>query len=110
MKDAAASPAQVAALALKHILIGDRADSDDSFEDLASETSSIVDPLQGWSEGVSLSKGHCCLLLKPQIILQNRAKEAESCVVTALQAKLQSFRIMDDANAKDPVSGKVMSR
>ncbi|KAF9055459.1 hypothetical protein BDZ89DRAFT_1056032 [Hymenopellis radicata] len=94
----------------KHILIGDRADSDESFEDLDSETSSIVDPLHGWSEGVSLSKGHCCLLLKPQIILQNREKEAESCVVTALQAKLQSFSIMDDANAKDPVSGKVMSR
>lgn len=110
VKESAASTAQAAALALKNILLGDRTSSDDSFEEQESDTWSTLDPLHGWCDGVSLDKSHCCLLLKPQIILHNREKESETCVVTALQAKLQSFAIMDDFNAKDPVSGKVMSR
>ena len=68
-----------------------------------------IDPLDGWAEGVSLNKSDCCLLLKPQIILRGETP-ADSCVVAAAQAKLQSFNIMDDFNSDDPVNGKVMSR
>ena len=32
------------------------------------------------------------------------------CVLAAVQGKLKTFAIMDDANAHDPVSGKVMNR
>ncbi len=67
------------------------------------------DPLDGWSDGVALRKAHCCFLLKPQVVL----KEEESgavCVVAAVQAKLQSFAILDNANIDDPISGKIMSR
>lgn len=106
--------AHAAASALKHMFVRDNSDSDseDSVEYIvdSDSSSSILDPLHGWSDGVSLKKGHCCLLLKPQVILQNREKPQETCVVAALQAKLQSFTIMDDSNAKDPISGKVMSR
>jgi hypothetical protein len=69
-----------------------------------------IDPLDGWSDGVSLRKSHCCLLLKPQVVLRNRSELEETCVISALQAKLQSFAIMDELNAEDPISGKVMSR
>lgn len=72
--------------------------------------SSPLDPMIGWDEGVSLQKGHCCLLLKPQIVLHSRESAKDMCVVTAVQVKIQSFTIMDDANRDDPVSGKVMSR
>ncbi|PBK72706.1 hypothetical protein ARMSODRAFT_953107 [Armillaria solidipes] len=104
--------AHAAASALKHMFVRDDSDSEDSTEYIvdSDSSSSILDPLHGWSDGVSLKKGHCCLLLKPQVVLQNREKPQETCVVAALQAKLQSFTIMDDSNAKDPISGKVMSR
>ncbi len=94
------------------MFVRDDSDSEDSTEYIvdSDSSSSILDPLHGWSDGVSLKKGHCCLLLKPQVVLQNREKPQETCVVAALQAKLQSFTIMDDSNAKDPISGKVMSR
>ncbi|KAJ7764981.1 golgi-body localization protein domain-containing protein [Mycena maculata] len=68
------------------------------------------DPLEGWSEGVSLLKGHCCLLLKPQIVLRDESALDQTCVVAAVQAKLQSYAIMDDSNIDDPVSGKILSR
>lgn len=68
------------------------------------------DPLKGWSKGVSLRKGHFCLLLKPQIVLRSEANAESVCVLAAVQGKLQTYNIMDDANADDPVSGKVMSR
>lgn len=66
------------------------------------------DPMDGWSEGVSLLKSHYCLLLKPQIVL--RGETFKTCIVAAAQAKLQSFAIMDLANFDDPASGTVMSR
>ncbi|KAF9464454.1 golgi-body localization protein domain-containing protein [Collybia nuda] len=68
-----------------------------------------VDPLNGWSDGVSLRKSHCCLLLKPQIVMRGEGPK-DVCIVAAVQAKLSSFAIMDDSNADDPISGKVMSR
>ena len=69
-----------------------------------------VDPLSGWSDGVSLSKSHFCLLLKPQIVLRSETDVDHICVLAAVQAKLQTFAIMDVSNAEDPISGKVMSR
>ncbi|KAJ3537089.1 hypothetical protein NM688_g6737 [Phlebia brevispora] len=68
------------------------------------------DPLKGWSKGVSLRKGHFCLLLKPQVVLRCEKTMESVCVLAAVQGKLQTFNIVDDANADDPVSGKVMSR
>lgn len=70
----------------------------------------IVDPLGGCSDGVSLRQSHFCLLLKPQIVLRSEASENAVCVLAAVQAKLQSFGIMDNANAEDPVSGKILTR
>ncbi|KZT20386.1 hypothetical protein NEOLEDRAFT_1122781 [Neolentinus lepideus HHB14362 ss-1] len=70
----------------------------------------VVDPLGGYSDGVSLRKSHFCLLLKPQIVLRSEASTNSVCVLAAVQAKLQSFAIMDDANSEDPVSGKILTR
>ncbi|KAJ7047262.1 golgi-body localization protein domain-containing protein [Mycena alexandri] len=97
--------AQAAAHALRKILGGHERKSVDN--DPLHEAPIDLDPLDGWFDGVSLQKGHCCLLLKPQIVLRD---EAQTCVVAAVQAKLQSYAIMDDSNVDDPVSGKVMSR
>lgn len=76
------------------------------------QVSAVVDPLSGWSNGVSLRKSHFGLLLKPQIVLRSEGSGSTDSVLVlaAVQAKLQSFAIMDDANAEDPISGKVMSR
>lgn len=104
------SAAQVAASALLKLLKGD---STKSSIDLMREKNYVhpsqPDPLEGWDEGVSLRKSHCCLLLKPQIVLRGESTK-DTCVVAAAQAKLQSFAIMDVSNLDDPVSGKVMSR
>lgn len=102
--------AQAAAVALRRLLTGDEALQAADTEDPESDASSVLDPLNGWSGGVSLEKSHCCLLLKPQIVLQNHGEEGETCIVAAVQAKLQTYAVMDEANADDPVSGKVMSR
>ena len=75
-----------------------------------SKLPSTVDPLDGWAEGVSARRGHFCLLLKPQIVLRSNDDEESVCVLAAVQGKLKTFSIMDDANAHDPVSGKVMNR
>lgn len=68
-----------------------------------------TDPLDGWSDGVTPRKSHCCILLKPQVVLTEEESGAV-CVVAAVQAKLQSFAIMDNANIDDPISGKIMTR
>ncbi|KAJ7180202.1 golgi-body localization protein domain-containing protein [Mycena crocata] len=100
--------AQAAAHALRKILSGHERKSLD--QGPIHEPPIDMDPLDGWFEGVSLQKGHCCLLLKPQIVLRDESASGQTCVVAAVQAKLQSYAIMDDANVDDPVSGKVMSR
>lgn len=69
-----------------------------------------MDPLSGWSDGVSLRKSHFCLLLKPQVVLRSETNVESVCILAAVQAKLQSFAIMDDSNVEDPISGKIMSR
>jgi len=105
--------AQIAATALRKtyaILKGDNTKiSVDLVPERSSQVPEKIDPLDGWAEGVSLRKTDCCLLLKPQIVLRGESP-ADSCIVAAAQAKLQSFAIMDDFNLDDPVSGKVMSR
>ncbi|KAH9938206.1 golgi-body localization protein domain-containing protein [Fomitopsis serialis] len=108
--------AQAAALAVRNFLVGDHASShageDSQYPSL--DTPGPMDPLGGWSDGVSLRKSHFCLLLKPQIVLRS-GNDTDTgpdsvCILAALQGKLSSFAILDDANADDPVSGKVMSR
>ncbi|KAJ7276501.1 golgi-body localization protein domain-containing protein [Mycena haematopus] len=101
--------AQAAAHALRKILTGHERKSLDEGP-VHREPPIDLDPLDGWSNGVSLRKGHCCLLLKPQIVLRDDTTSVRTCVVAAVQAKLQSYAIMDDSNVDDPVSGKVMSR
>ncbi|KAF8195786.1 golgi-body localization protein domain-containing protein [Mycena galopus ATCC 62051] len=102
--------AQAAAHALRKILTGH--DERKSLDEGPAhrEPPIDLDPLDGWFDGVSLQKGHCCLLLKPQIVLRDENAVVRTCVVAAVQAKLQSYAIMDNANVDDPVSGKVMSR
>ena len=106
-------PAQAAAVAVKKLLGGDTNASTPSV-DFAPQTVSklppSVDPLHGWAEGVSARKGHFCLLLKPQIVLRSTEDNDAVCVLAAVQGKLKTFSIMDDANIHDPISGKVMNR
>ncbi|KAK7470536.1 Protein SABRE [Stygiomarasmius scandens] len=111
-EDHSKSPAHAAASAIKRILIGENHKSTEGNVDILPTlpSSDELDPMNGWSDGVSLRKSYCCLLLKPQVVLRNRGNEKDVCVVAAVQAKLQSFRIMDDSNVDDPVSGKVMTR
>ncbi|KAI0719613.1 golgi-body localization protein domain-containing protein [Cerioporus squamosus] len=107
-----AASAQAAAAAVKKLLVGDAASapSVEFVPQTVSKLPSAVDPLHGWAEGVSARKGHFCLLLKPQIVLRSTEDSESVCVLAAVQGKLKTFSIMDDANANDPVSGKVMNR
>ncbi|KAG6857080.1 hypothetical protein H0H87_009641 [Tephrocybe sp. NHM501043] len=104
--------AQRAASALKKIFKSDTGKPSVELttgKDTAAAPPEKFDALHGWSEGVSLRKSHCCLLLKPQIIMKAEDSK-DSIIVAAVQAKLQVCAIMDDNNADDPISGKVMSR
>ncbi|GBE79683.1 predicted protein [Sparassis crispa] len=107
----AVSTAYAAAVAVRKLLIGE--DGQDTAVDVPTRPNTDdparLDPLDGWSEGVSLRKSHFCLLLKPQIVLRECSTDSV-CVLAAVHGKLKSFDIMDDVNADDPVSGKVMSR
>lgn len=107
----AAASAQAAAQAVRKILIGDafKTSLEVPTEPLG-YSSDEAEPMKGWAEGVSLQKGHFCLLLKPQLVLKSETNAESVCVLAAVQGKLQTFNIMDNANVDDPVSGKVMSR
>jgi hypothetical protein len=85
----------------------------------STSTSSRIDPSEGWSDGVSIRKSHLCLLLKPQFCLQmehrNGAKgEKElppsTVVISTTSASLQSFDVVDNEHADDPVNGHIMVR
>jgi len=103
--------AQAAAFALRKILLGEERQISSVVEEAAEPTKkTALDPMSGWSHGVSLRKSYCCLLMKPQIALRSRGDGEERCVLAAQQAKLQLFEIMDDANVDDPINGKVMTR
>lgn len=112
-RGAAAAGAQAAAHAVLKILgggdQGPRTSVDVSTETMIEHADSS-DPLKGWSDGVSLRKAHFCLLLKPQIVLRSEASAEAVCVLAAVQGKLQSYHILDDANVDDPISGRVMNR
>jgi RNA pol II promoter Fmp27 protein domain len=69
-----------------------------------------LEPLEGWSHGVSLKRSHFCVLLKPQIVLHSESSVESTCVLTAGLAKLHVNGIMDDSNMDDPICGKIMSR
>ncbi|EMD40776.1 hypothetical protein CERSUDRAFT_111360 [Gelatoporia subvermispora B] len=100
--------AQAAAMAVRKLLVGDH-DPSTPIERCHHDPAQ-ADPLDGWSKGVSLRKSHICLLLKPQIVLRSESNAESVCVLAAVQGKLKSVAVMDDSNADDPVSGKVMSR
>lgn len=72
-------------------------------------TKGRINAMDGWAEGVSLSRSHFCLLLKPQIVMRG-AEKKDTVIVAAGQAKLQVFNIMDKLHMDDPISGKIMSR
>lgn len=104
------SSTQAAASALRKLWKNDFVKtSEDLFPELTLDSLDSVNPLDGWSDGVSLQKSHYCLLLKPQVVLRGEF-DSGPCVVAATQTKLQSFVIMDDLNADDPISGRVMTR
>ncbi|KAG6873749.1 hypothetical protein C0995_011568 [Termitomyces sp. Mi166 len=107
-----ADAAQMAASALRKIFKGDLGKPSVEIsinQDRATRPPEKFNALDGWSEGVSLRKSHFCLLLKPQIVMRGENPK-DSIIVTAVQARLQVFAIMDNNNVDDPVSGKVMSR
>lgn len=101
--------AQVAAHALK-ILTGNENRNSNEAAVINSTNLENFDPLDGWSDAVSLNKTHFCLLLKPQFILRSEASEDSVIILAAAQATLQAYSIMDTANIDDPVSGRVMTR
>lgn len=104
------SPVNAAQAVLKRILTRDRNGvSIDVADDIADEDGA-VDPLVGWDEGVALQKRHFCLLLKPQIVLRSEGNPDFVSVLAAVQAKLQSFTILDKSNLEDPISGTIMTR
>ncbi|KAH9899928.1 golgi-body localization protein domain-containing protein [Cubamyces lactineus] len=107
-----AASAQAAAIAVKKLLVGEGGStpSVEFVPQTVSKLPATIDPLHGWGEGVSPRKGHFCLLLKPQVVLRSNADTESVCVLAAVQGKLKTFAIMDDANAHDPISGKVMNR
>ncbi|KAG2152335.1 golgi-body localization protein domain-containing protein [Suillus cothurnatus] len=102
--------AQTAATVLKRILTRDRNDVSIEVADDVADGDGAVNPLVGWDEGVVLQKRHFCLLLKPQIVLRSEGSTDSVSVLAAVQAKLQSFTIMDKSNLEDPVSGTIMTR
>ncbi|KAH7914213.1 golgi-body localization protein domain-containing protein [Hygrophoropsis aurantiaca] len=101
--------AQAAATALRKIFSGDSKNLVVDVNDSATDNGEI-DPLNGWEDGISLRKSHFCLLLKPQIVLRSDSSSEAVSVLAAVQAKLQSFKIMDDSHIEDPISGTIMTR
>ncbi|KAH7887657.1 golgi-body localization protein domain-containing protein [Phlebopus sp. FC_14] len=107
--------AQVAATALRKILNIERSGTSLNIQAGIVSDPVHVDPLDGWEDGVILRKRHFCLLLKPQIILRSieppsEAGKESTAILAAVQAKLQSFNIMDARNLEDPISGNIMTR
>lgn len=105
------SGAQAAATAIRKILGGDgESKSFPEHTETCQEKMEHLDPLSGWSDGVTLNRSHFVMLLKPQLVLRSDVTESSVCILTALQATLQGFSIMDTSNAEDPISGRVMRR
>lgn len=106
-----ANAAQAAASAIRRILTKERGSTSLDVQSGVPPAPLEVNPMDGWDDGVILRKSHFCLLLKPQIILlSTEIGEASTVVLAAVQAKLQSFKIMDASNLEDPVSGTIITR
>ncbi|KAG2141789.1 golgi-body localization protein domain-containing protein [Suillus bovinus] len=103
-------PVNTAQTVLKRILNRDRNDVSIEVDHDVADGDGAVNPLVGWDEGVALQKRHFCLLLKPQIVLRSEGSSDSVSVLAAVQAKLQSFTIMDKSNLEDPVTGTIMTR
>jgi len=104
------NPVNTAQAVLKRILTRDRNGVSIDVTDGIANEEGAVDPLVGWDEGVALQKRHFCLLLKPQIVLRSEGSPDFVSVLAAVQAKLQSFTILDKSNLEDPISGTIMTR
>lgn len=104
----ATSSAQAAAMAVRKMFIGESADT--NVEKADEPLEDATDPMAGWDGGVFLRKSHFCLLLKPQIVLRSETSAESVLILAAVHGKLQTYGIMDVANADDPVSGRVMTR
>lgn len=98
---------QAAVLAVRKMFMGETEATVERVEDPLESTH---DPMAGWDEGVFLRKSHFCLLLKPQIVLRSETSADSVLILAAVHGKLQTYAIMDTANADDPVSGRVMTR
>ena len=94
-------------LAVRKMFMGETEATVERVEDPLESTH---DPMAGWDEGVFLRKSHFCLLLKPQIVLRSETSADSVLILAAVHGKLQTYAIMDTANADDPVSGRVMTR
>lgn len=108
-RNAPGAAAQATVLALKKILTGNESENIVVSNEEVEDTDETFDPMDGWSEGVSLNRSHFCLLLKPQVLLSETLRDSV-VVLTAVQAVLQSCAILDTVNADDPVSGRIMTR
>ncbi|TFK75811.1 hypothetical protein BDN72DRAFT_809463 [Pluteus cervinus] len=102
-------PAQMAASAIRRLLKVDTPKSSTESMPRPAPLFDSMDPFRGWSEGISVRKAHCCLLLNPQIVMRGEPN-GKACVVAAILTKVQSYGIMDNTNLDDPISGKIMSR
>ena len=112
----AAYGAQAAAQAIRKMLARDdtvkeEEDAEVPLFDQTNTASCGADPLLGWSSrDVSVRKGHYCVLLKPQIVLQSERTTDSVVVLASATASLQSHTVMDNDNADDPVNGHIMNR
>ncbi|KAI0081718.1 hypothetical protein K474DRAFT_1133165 [Panus rudis PR-1116 ss-1] len=102
--------AQAAAMAVRKMFTGETGTHPAVESMPASDFVDGIDPMSGWSEGVSLQKSHFCLLLKPQIVLKSEADADAVTIMAAVQGKLQTYGIVDVTHADDPVSGTVLTR
>ena len=99
-----------AALAMRNLFFGDGSSSPSQNSQMRSPDPRSQDPLEGWADGVSLRKGHFCLLLKPQVILRSAESREAICVLAAIHGILKTYAIMDDVNIDDPACGKIMNK
>jgi len=101
-----------AAQAVRRIISGeDKTKGETSLRSTKDRTSlSETDPLYGWDQGVTETRSHLCLLLKPQIVLRSEKNSRSSLVLVADNVILRNYGILDTLNANDPVSGFIMQR
>jgi hypothetical protein len=111
----ASSGAYAAAHVLRKMLIRDDRKSEDdsvgiSMRD-ANPAVSRLDPSLGWNQkDVYTERGHFCLLIKPQIVLQSEKSSDSTVVLASTNMSLQVHTIIDRANVSDPVNGPIMTR